>query len=102
MHAGAFLGLCFALDQGVTYLLKNDPELAERSRRENAKLKVGRRYRYWRRAARDGTLPSPYALAREIATYLKPDFHPSEHGSTKQATDYLATSPAAKAAGYGD
>jgi uncharacterized protein len=99
---GAFLGLCFALDQGVTYLLKNDPELAERSRRENAKVKVGRRYRYWRRAARDGTLPSPYALAREMPTYLKRDFHPSEHGSTKQATDYLATSPAAKAAGYGD
>jgi hypothetical protein len=33
-----------------------------------------------------------------VLPYLRPGYHPSQHGSTSQAVAYLASSPAAAAA----
>jgi predicted metal-dependent hydrolase len=43
-----------------------------------------------------GRLPSLGSLVLEVPKYLKPSYHPSAHGSTQDALDYLATSPAAR------
>jgi uncharacterized protein len=49
----------------------------------------------FRAAARRGRLPSLGSLVAEVPKYLKPSYHPSRHGSTQSALDYLAVSPAA-------
>jgi uncharacterized protein len=51
------------------------------------------------RATRRGMVPSPSVLITEIPKYLRPGFHPSQMGSLDSAVRYLATSPAARAAG---
>jgi predicted metal-dependent hydrolase len=47
-------------------------------------------------AYKKGRLPSLGSLVMEVPKYLKPSYHPSAHGSTQDALDYLATSPAAR------
>jgi uncharacterized protein len=49
-------------------------------------------------AAHRGLLPTPGALARCAARYLRPSYHPSQDCSTRQAVAYLGSSPAARAA----
>jgi len=49
----------------------------------------------FRDVARRGRLPSLGSLVVEVPRYLKPSYHPSRHGSTQSALDYLAVSPAA-------
>jgi predicted metal-dependent hydrolase len=51
------------------------------------------------RSARRGLIPNPFFFLTEIPPYLKPGFHPSGMGSPDKAIAYLATSPAAHAAG---
>jgi predicted metal-dependent hydrolase len=51
------------------------------------------------RATYRGKLPSPAVLITEIPKYLRPGFHPSQMGSLDSAVRYLASSPAARAAG---
>lgn len=77
--------------RGIRYLMSVDPELADSDRRV--------RFRDYRRAYRRGLLPSPGSLARMFVEYFRPSYHPSNYGSTSQAVAYLATSPAARAAG---
>jgi predicted metal-dependent hydrolase len=73
--------------RGVRFLMSND---------------VGADKARWRdflRAGRVGLIPSTRRLTRSMATYFHHGYHPSKEGSTSQAVAYLATSPAALAAG---
>ncbi|MDN5758651.1 MAG: metal-dependent hydrolase [Tomitella sp.] len=60
------------------------------------------RHRWWprayRRSARADMIPSLLFLAKQIPPYLRPGFHPSQMGEIDKAVDYLAHSPAARAA----
>ncbi|MCU1628221.1 MAG: metal-dependent hydrolase [Pseudonocardia sp.] len=71
---------------GVAFLLSRDPE----PRRA--------RWRDLARAARLGLCPPLGTMLRCVVAYLRPDYHPSRHGSTDAAVAYLASSPAARAA----
>lgn len=55
--------------------------------------------RAYRRAYRRGLVPSPRSMATMFVQYFRPSYHPSRYGSTSQAVAYLASSPAALAAG---
>ncbi len=72
---------------GVVVLCRSDPAFSGRVR-----------LRDYLRASRRGLCPGPWRLARWIAGYLRPGYHPSRHGDTDAAVAYLATSPAARAA----
>jgi uncharacterized protein len=73
---------------GARYLLRHDPSLA------------GARYRFrdHRAAARRGLLPTWASLNAAMPRYLRRSYHPSQEGSLRKAVDYLAVSPAARAA----
>jgi hypothetical protein len=73
--------------RGVHFLMANDPAGRRRPRLRDA-LALRRRY----------GLPSLGALLVSFLPYLRPGYHPSQHGSTSQAVAYLASSPAARAA----
>ncbi|MDT7706982.1 MAG: uncharacterized protein QOG20_2589 [Pseudonocardiales bacterium] len=72
--------------KGTAFLLARDPEPSRP------------RWRDLRRAARLDLCPAAGPLLRSLAAYLRPGYHPSQHGSTDTAVAYLATSPAARAA----
>jgi len=72
---------------GVRFLMANDPTGSRRPRLRDA-IRARRRY----------DLPGLWKLILLVTPYLKPSYHPSQHGSTSQAVAYLATSPAAMAA----
>jgi len=73
--------------QGVRFLMANDPTGRRRPRLRDA-IRARRRY----------GLPGLWRLFWLVAPYLRPSYHPSQHGSTSQAVAYLASSPAAVAA----
>jgi predicted metal-dependent hydrolase len=75
--------------RGVRYLIEHDPELPS-----GAKA----RWRDYAHAVRRGLAPSPSHLLRSVARYVRPDYHPTQEGSTSHAVAYLASSPAALAA----
>jgi uncharacterized protein len=85
--AGPVLGWLWV--RGTKYLMANDPALRHRAKP---------RWRDWFRHGRRGLVPAPAEVLRAIPAYLKPSYHPSQHGSTSQAIAYLAKSPAAQAA----
>lgn len=85
--AGAALFWLWA--RGTRYLMAHDPKLGGR---------VKARWRDWFSTGKRGLVPSPGQLLRAAPSYLKPSYHPSQHGSTSQAIAYLAKSPAAQAA----
>ncbi|TCO53622.1 metal-dependent hydrolase [Actinocrispum wychmicini] len=74
--------------RGVRFLMANDPRVAAKAR-----------WRDFFRAGKAGIVPSPKRLARSTVAYFSRKYHPSQEGSTSQAVAYLATSPAALAAG---
>jgi predicted metal-dependent hydrolase len=76
--------------RGVVFLMRTDPELGGR---------VKPRWRHYLRASRRGLLPPMRRLVGQALNYYRPGFHPSSEFSTSQAAAYLATSPAALAAG---
>lgn len=79
--------------RGVRFLMDQDPTLAAlppKKRRPSL--------RDYRRIAARGLFPSPKSLWKASLRYLRSDYHPSQEGSTAQAVQYLATSPAARAA----
>lgn len=76
--------------RGVRYMATLDPD-APSTRRSLL--------REYCRAYRRGLIPSPRSLARMAVEYFRPSYHPSRYGSTSQAVAYLASSPAALAAG---
>jgi uncharacterized protein len=73
---------------GARYLIRHDPRL------------VRGRYRLkdHRSAARRGLLPSWASLSGAMPRYLRGSYHPSQEGSLRKAVEYLAVSPAARAA----
>ncbi|MFF3754799.1 metal-dependent hydrolase [Streptomyces sp. NPDC002018] len=74
---------------GASYLLRHDPRLTGR-----------RRYslREHHQAIDKGLLPSWRELGAAIPRYFRRSYHPSREGSPHTAVEYLATSPAARAA----
>ncbi|MGO1052141.1 metal-dependent hydrolase [Crossiella sp. CA198] len=86
---GPALVLCWV--RGLRYLMQADPVLRGQVRP------------HWRdvpRSARRGLLPGYGSLLRKLSTFLRRSYHPSQEGSTARAVAYLATSPAARAAGH--
>ncbi len=73
--------------QGLRFLMANDPTGRRRPRLRDA-LRLHRVY----------GLPSLWQLCWSFAPYLRPGYHPEQHGSTSQAVTYLATSAAAREA----
>jgi predicted metal-dependent hydrolase len=78
--------------RGTRFLMRNDPELAEPERNPSLADYFDR--------ARKGVLPEVPDLVRRMSRYFGKYYHPRFEGSTAQATAYLATSPAALAAGH--
>ncbi|MER5947525.1 metal-dependent hydrolase [Streptomyces sp. NPDC001904] len=74
---------------GAAYLIRHDPQLAGRLRYSPAEHN---------RAARKGLLPAWRDLGAAIPRYLRRSYHPSQEGSLRKAVEYLAASPAARAA----
>ena len=77
--------------RSARWLMRHDPILAGRGKA---------RWRDYLRASRRGLLPGPTRLAPAFWRYLRPSYHPAQEGSTSQAVAYLASSPAARAAGH--
>ncbi|MGW7275609.1 metal-dependent hydrolase [Streptomyces sp. NPDC054864] len=74
---------------GTAYLMRRDPRLAGRLR-----YSLGEH----NRAVRKGLLPPWRELGAAIPRYLRRSYHPSQEGSLRKAVEYLAESPAARAA----
>jgi predicted metal-dependent hydrolase len=73
---------------GVRFLMAQDPTTTAKPR-----------LRDWRRAARQYKVPGPFNLfVLCTLRYMRPSHHPSTEASTQMAIDYLAQSPAARAA----
>ncbi len=73
---------------GVRFLMAHDPTTTAKPR-----------LRDWLRAAREDKVPGPWRmLVTCTLRYLRPSHHPSTECSTQLAMDYLAQSPAARAA----
>ncbi|HVV11728.1 metal-dependent hydrolase [Amycolatopsis sp.] len=89
-HLIAYPALFFWWVRGLRFLLAIDPETGEQ---------VKPRWRDWFRRSRKGLMPSPLSVGKAFFTYFRPSYHPSQYGSTDQAVTYLASSPAARAAG---
>ncbi|MGQ0502458.1 MAG: metal-dependent hydrolase [Panacagrimonas sp.] len=79
---------------GAAHLMRQDPRFKTR------KPSVLRPWiwREWMKDARAGRLPSPFWVARRNLSFFSPWYDPVKEGSTEQALDYLARSPAARAA----
>jgi|SRR5271166_3785481 len=81
-------GFLLAWFVGVRYLMAHDPTTTAKPR-----------LRDWRRAARQYKVPGPWNLfMSSTLRYMRPSHHPSTEASTQMAMDYLAQSPAARAA----
>jgi hypothetical protein len=74
---------------GAAYLVRHDPQLADRPR-----YSLGAH----NRAVRKGLLPTWKELGSAVPRYLRRSYHPSQEGSMRRAVEYLAQSPAARAA----
>lgn len=74
---------------GAAYLIRHDPRLAGRLRYS---------LREHNRAVAKGLLPTWRELGSAVPRYFRRSYHPSQEGSLRRAVDYLATSPAARAA----
>ncbi|MGI8814111.1 MAG: metal-dependent hydrolase [Pseudonocardia sp.] len=76
---------------GIRFLMAHDPT-NQPGRKHRPRLRdLGRPSRRY-------GLASPWALLTSFLPYLRPGYHPSQHGSTSQAVAYLAGSAAARAA----
>lgn len=79
--------------RGVRFLMEQDPTLAHLPRRKRRPT-----LRAYRDVARRGLFPSPSMIAAASLRYFKSGYHPAQEGSTEQAVQYLASSPAARGA----
>ena len=75
--------------RGLLFMYSVDPELPAGTRP---------RLRDWLAASRRGLVPSASHFIAAITAYYRPGFHPSQLGGVQRAVDYLAVSPAARAA----
>ncbi len=71
--------------RGVRFLMENDPTVPGSPRWRD----------FWR-AAHAELAPSAREILSAIPRFLAPGHHPSQEGSTQQALEYLAISPAAR------
>jgi predicted metal-dependent hydrolase len=94
-YAVAMPALVWLWIRGVRFLMRNDPELAHLPERVRKP-----RWRDYLSRARQGLLPGAPDLAVRAVRYFGAHYHPRHEGSTAQAAAYLATSPAALAAGH--
>ncbi|WP_245819786.1 metal-dependent hydrolase [Rhodococcoides yunnanense] len=79
--------------RGVRFLMSQDPTLQglpEKSR--------GPSFKDYRKVASRGLFPGPMMIWKASLRYFKSGYHPAQEGSTEQAVQYLAFSPAARAA----
>jgi predicted metal-dependent hydrolase len=76
--------------RGLRFLMRSDPGLTGQAKKV--------RFRELYRGVRSGHIPSGFAILGASRSYFRPGYHPSQEWSTTQAVDYLATSPAARAA----
>ncbi|NDZ79865.1 metal-dependent hydrolase [Streptomyces sp. SID10853] len=96
---------------GASYLLRHDPALVRRdpvpAGHGPALLRHGRpgvagrpvySLRNHNRAVARGLLPTWGELGAAIPRYFRRSYHPSQEGSLRRAVEYLAASPAARAA----
>ncbi|WP_137994510.1 metal-dependent hydrolase [Streptomyces vilmorinianum] len=74
---------------GASYLIRHDPQLAGRLRYS---------LRAHNKAVAKGLLPSWRELGAAVPRYFRRSYHPSQEGSLRRAVEYLASSPAARAA----
>ncbi|MEW2525275.1 metal-dependent hydrolase [Streptomyces sp. NPDC047071] len=74
---------------GAAYLVRHDPRLAGRLRYSLLAH---------HRAVRKGLLPPWRQIGAAVPRYLRRSYHPSQEGSLRRAVEYLAWSPAARAA----
>ncbi|MCQ4081738.1 metal-dependent hydrolase [Streptomyces sp. RB6PN25] len=74
---------------GASYLIRHDPQL-----RGSIRYSL----REHNKAVKKGLLPTWRELGAAIPRYLRRSYHPSQEGSMRAAVEYLATSPAARAA----
>lgn len=81
--------LIYLWARGVGHLMANDPTLSVPRRPRLGDLV---------RSARKGLTPSYGDIVNCAWRYLQPGYHPKHEGSTSQAVEYLAQSPAARAA----
>lgn len=75
--------------RGLRFMYSVDPELPPGTKP---------RWRDWFDAARRGLVPAPSEFLRMVGAYYRPGFHPSQLGGVENAVNYLAVSPAARAA----
>lgn len=75
--------------RGVRFMYSVDPYLPRGT-------KARWRDYFW--AAHRGLVPGLWSLIRVITRYFRPSFHPAQLGGIEAAVDYLAVSPAARAA----
>ncbi len=73
--------------RGTRFLLQADPTSPPKAS-----------WRAFRRAGRQGRLPTLKLMFGSVGGYVRVGHHPSLHGSTAAAQEYLASSPAARAA----
>ncbi|MFI9204156.1 metal-dependent hydrolase [Streptomyces sp. NPDC053048] len=81
--------LMYLWSTGAAYLIRHDPRLAGRMRYT---------LRAHNRAVGKALLPTWRELGAAVPRYFRRSYHPSQEGSLRRAVDYLATSPAARAA----
>ncbi|WP_082073859.1 metal-dependent hydrolase [Rhodococcus sp. B7740] len=79
--------------RGVRFLMSQDPTLAHLPAKQRTPS-----FREFRRVAAAGLFPTPMSMVKASLRYFKRTYHPSQEGSTVQAVQYLATSPAARSA----
>ncbi|NLU67911.1 metal-dependent hydrolase [Streptomyces sp. HNM0574] len=77
--------------RGVRFLMTADPQLVAAARPT---------WRGYAQAAGRGLLPRLGNFLHSGSRYLKPAYHPSQEGSTRQAVAYLGSSPAALVAAH--
>lgn len=80
--------LLWQWSRGVRFLMAGDPRVTNKPR-----------WRHLVRTGRLGLTPTYLQVARSMLRYFARRYHPSQDGSTSQAVAYLASSPAALAAG---
>lgn len=88
-YAVGATALCYLWARGVGQLMANDPTLLVRTRPRWGDLV---------RSARKGLTPGYGDILNCAWRYLRPGYDPRQEGSTSQAVEYLAQSPAARAA----
>ncbi|MBT0566291.1 metal-dependent hydrolase [Williamsia sp. CHRR-6] len=86
----ALSGLLLVIHRGSRFIAKCDPTMTYSYRRM---------WTEYFRGARAGVLPTLRSIIFATFSYFRPSFRPEQIGSTAQAVAYLASSPAARAAG---